>query len=338
MGITNRVIPSVVELSPLQYPKGSLPSQHAVLQDASQKDMLGLLSQLAHLFQHSNAIFGELVNEVSSTAKRISSLGARVDSLLGTLPHLEQHVSQVQVHEAGNTPMSGRATRFTEDAQLFLPEHRPAAIASLVAASQPPPDLPSLDQFAEDGSSCLKKYTNSQFFFEMWFQEQEARYNQAKQKRDAKRERSRADTKNVEKKVVRRVTLRREKINTLGAEFSENASAAATPAGSAKIAISSISSDSSKKADKAAKSKEKKEKSSKEKPPKDDKIKKEKSKEKPPKDEGSSSSGGGRLRGLTKMMRSSAAPGTIGTPRFRQETLVDAALVILSVRVVLQSH
>jgi hypothetical protein len=105
------------------------------------------------------------------------------------------------------------------------------------------------------------------------------------------------------------VTLRRDKINTLGAEFSENAapSGASTPhsvAAPSKVAVSSISSDSAKKdkqkSTKKSSSKDKSDKAKKDKPPKDDAA------------ASGSASTGGRLRGLTKLMRTSAAPGTIG--------------------------
>jgi hypothetical protein len=157
------------------------------------------------LFEQSHAIFGALLADTSSTASRIVALGARVDSLLQSIPELEQkvagNVDTADSDSGVSSLQSGKATKFVEDAQLLVADKRPQAIVSLCSRALPPPNLAALDEFAEDGSSCLKKYTNPEFFFEMWFKEQEERYNQARQRREARRERELGNTKTIEKKV-----------------------------------------------------------------------------------------------------------------------------------------
>ena len=180
-----------------------------ILRNLSQANNTGLIGQLSTLFEYTQEIFSELLEEASSTASRIQSLGERVAVLQDTLPSVESQAPELlSLTNVG----SSYSNKSPEDACQFLPEKRVLSIRHQYEECMPPPNLALLDPYA--GESCLKKYTNPMFFFESWAEEQDRMYREAKKKR-ARRRKVRAAAATTTKIAVKHVELRRNKYSAM---------------------------------------------------------------------------------------------------------------------------
>lgn len=214
MGVIKRYIHQTLEYS---SPKISFDTDRfIILRNLSQANNTGLIGQISALFEYTQEIFTELVEEATETAKRIEDLGQRVNKLYETLPNVEEEAeSKLQLTNLG----TNYSNKVSEDACQFLPDYRDSSMTHQYEECMPPPNLSLLDPYA--GESCLKKYTNPMFFLESWVAEQERMYQEAKKKRAARRKgRGRANTTTTTKIAVQNVQLRRNKYNAMGQEFS----------------------------------------------------------------------------------------------------------------------
>ena len=190
-----------------------------MLMDLSHANTVGLLAQISQLFTITNEMFSELVQEASTTSRRIQNLKTRVgkikSSLLTADACIDQGVDLI-------TPGTQYSNRCTEQAQLYMYEDRVPSMVHQYSNCTPPPNLEILDQYA--GESCLKKYSNRDFFLETWIEEERLKYEDAKKKRAERRQnRQNKPTQNLnQRRVVKHVELSRAKYSAMGKEFAEN--------------------------------------------------------------------------------------------------------------------
>eukprot|EP01095_Lingulamoeba_sp_RSL-Kostka_P011809 TRINITY_DN4589_c0_g1_i1.p1 TRINITY_DN4589_c0_g1~~TRINITY_DN4589_c0_g1_i1.p1 ORF type:complete len:490 (+),score=215.96 TRINITY_DN4589_c0_g1_i1:49-1518(+) len=223
---------------------------HEILQDVSQQSMVGILEQISNLFVYTNQIFSDLTEEAKKTSDKIVNLGQRVESVSAKLIEVEGYVPYQKTQDCFEYLRVEFTNSCREDAQQFTEENRPESTKIQYNDCNPPPNLGLLDEYAE--TSCEKKYTNPDFFFEAWCAEQQKQYEEAKKKRreERKNRRKNAPRKkaNTERKVVKQVRLKRKELSAMGAEFGESSDAIAvnTPTinNNNNTSTSSISSDS----------------------------------------------------------------------------------------------
>ena len=218
MGVIKRYIHPTLDYATPAI--SSTTDRFLILRNLSQANNTGIIGQLSTLFEYTQEIFAELVQEASASAERIQSLGSRLAVLHETLPSVEAQVpEQLSLNNAG----ANYSNKSPEDACQFMAEARVASIRVQYEECLPPPNLCLLDAYA--GESCLKKYTNPMFFFETWAEEQDRMYREAKKKR-ARRRKVRAAEQTTTKIAVKHVELRRNKFSAMGQEFANNPGAA----------------------------------------------------------------------------------------------------------------
>ena len=222
MGVIKRYIPGPLSLSAPQISTDT--DRFLILRNLSQANNNGIIEQVSQLFEFTHNMFSELLEEATTTASRIQTLGTRVRALEDSLPFIE---SEAPVRVALSNPGVKFANKAPEDACKFMPDSRAPAMIAQHEKSMPPPNLAVLDEFiGEDEESCLKKYTNPMFFLESWVEEQNRLYLEAKKKR-AKRRKVRKQAQATKKIEVKQVQLRRNKYNAMGQEFSSPAASRA---------------------------------------------------------------------------------------------------------------
>jgi len=93
--------------------------------------------------------------------------------------------------------------------QLFTPDSTPLPIKLVYKKCTPPPNLHSMDQFMDNGKSCMEQYTNPNFFIDEWIMEQKKLREQAREDRRKRREERKKQLTNYYSRERRRGRRRR---------------------------------------------------------------------------------------------------------------------------------
>ena len=199
----------------------------ALLMDLTHYNTVGLLGQIQQLFTVTNEVFSELVQEAQSTSQRIQNLKQRVGKIKASFQTVDDVVAQGIDFI---TPGTKYANKCPEQAQLYMYEDRVPSMTAQYNNCKPPPNFTPFQQYDE---TCLKKYSNRDFFLETWIEEERLKFEDAKKKRAERRQqRAKKPNQNLnQRKIVKQVELSRAKYSAMGKEFSESdpQSVVATP-------------------------------------------------------------------------------------------------------------
>lgn len=158
-----------------------------------------LAIQLQHLIAHSGQVFTSLIQTASITSQRISSLHARVENASQYLPQVEEYIGNLPIDQLKQTPSASWKAKINLDSSLFTKETCSNSVIQTYDECKPPPDFSALDVFNEDGSQCLKKYTDPYFFIGEWIAEQKKEREKAKERRRKRREDKKSESIDVKK-------------------------------------------------------------------------------------------------------------------------------------------
>lgn len=196
MVLVKRQIPSVQHLfggdGDESTPLGHIDDvpQDKVLQVTNQTNLAGILTQFTLLSQYANEMFSNLLTEANVTCNRIKDLSSRTDKLQNSFDSIEglfQGDMVSLLSKMNNSAREVYTSTDPEEHQHFTVESRSSSIQDVYNKAALPPALELLDPFAEDGKSCLTKYTHPQFFFEKWYEEQVKKLKEMKAERKRKR-------------------------------------------------------------------------------------------------------------------------------------------------------
>eukprot|EP01096_Ripella_sp_DP13-Kostka_P012969 TRINITY_DN552_c1_g2_i1.p1 TRINITY_DN552_c1_g2~~TRINITY_DN552_c1_g2_i1.p1 ORF type:complete len:556 (-),score=258.43 TRINITY_DN552_c1_g2_i1:97-1731(-) len=251
MGFSERIVGSPTTLSPVSIETGT--EKPKILPTINHATRCGLMDQMTLLFSFSTKLFEGLVDDASKTSERIKSITQRVDALVDQVPQTQHFMQTIDPSVTFGYQRLEYNNEQQEDQQLFSPQTLPLSVKDSWDRCKPPPNLALLDTF-DPSSSCLKKYTNPNFFIEQWAEEMKRKIDEDRQKRKERREQRKAKVaaagKATEKRTVKQIDIKRKHVNALGAEFSSPGpssphSSAPTATTAAAPASSSSSSSSS---------------------------------------------------------------------------------------------
>lgn len=113
----------------------------------------------------------DLLVEATATADRITALAERTQTLESNLPEIDNAFARtapaVFYHNVADVTWK-RAERIEHN--LFSAENRPAPIEKVRSVAYAPPRVSILDDIS--GQSCLKLYSDPEFFLRQWFEEE----------------------------------------------------------------------------------------------------------------------------------------------------------------------
>lgn len=237
MSFRTRVIPDPYVYSPV--PANNMSDQPPqVAQAMNQAALTGIIDQLGALFLYSHEIFNDLLVSTTALTDKISQLNTRIEVLHEYLPQVESYLSQSHVSNLLATPAVLFKSGPPEDYQFLTKDTRPPSVQNRYATAKTPPNFSLLDACFPEEPSCMRHYSYPDFFIEEWINEMK---RQHEEQRRLRRERRGQKAANVvkEKKVVKRVTRKRDNVNALGAEFGSAPAPAGRPAPAAAAASSS---------------------------------------------------------------------------------------------------
>lgn len=182
---------------------------HTLLQDVSMAELTGVVRQLAELSSFANKIFDELQNLTKETVDNVNSLKTRTDRLTQTWPQIKKvlvesdgprdfysegggnsskNQASKNIHASKTTTISVNRSVTVTDKDgdprpvFFGPGTRPDSVRSAFMQCQPLPDVRRLDTLFKSISnpsnenetyeSCVKKYSNPDFFYDQWKKEE----------------------------------------------------------------------------------------------------------------------------------------------------------------------
>ena len=181
MVFVKAVLPEQNTLVPLRIPPET--PREKVFVEANHASMTAVLYVLAHttcthfrgrdqlgmLFQLSHSVFHDLLTDANKLCGRISHLRTRVNHIAQYVPDTVKYLGAATAEQFLPNPAMAYRAQVTEEIQLFSKDTLPATVGETYEKGMSPPNLSVLDQFAEDGESCLKKYTNPFFFIEVGY-------------------------------------------------------------------------------------------------------------------------------------------------------------------------
>jgi len=176
-----------------------------MLQACSHAEMTGVLRQLNQLSTHASSIFTELFEIASKTNDRLYAVTEKTVHLIEQIVPVEKTFEDAALDtESFETSGASKFERTVEGGDIasrfpFDKDHQPMPIQELRMTCDPAPPLNTLDEFAkknEDGTQphCLKKYSNPDFFYETWLEE-ELKRNEKQRKEKEERKKKRKDLK-----------------------------------------------------------------------------------------------------------------------------------------------
>eukprot|EP01107_Rhizomastix_libera_P002782 TRINITY_DN147_c0_g1_i1.p1 TRINITY_DN147_c0_g1~~TRINITY_DN147_c0_g1_i1.p1 ORF type:complete len:550 (+),score=151.50 TRINITY_DN147_c0_g1_i1:56-1705(+) len=211
MVLVPRDVPPAPVLNPMTPSVVKAFKPERLLEGTALVNMSGLLNQMEQLSAHAASIFQDLLTVAGESTKRIAHLGERVRNLSESMPAVEQFARTVplsKLHQQARSQWSNPAFNTTE---FFSVSARPEHLQKLYSTASSPPNLSLMDQFMDNGDSCLSKYTNPKFFMEKWRQEMDLQEQEMlklkKERREAARARRAAQkaAAQEQKKAVRKV-------------------------------------------------------------------------------------------------------------------------------------
>ncbi|ETO14169.1 hypothetical protein RFI_23200 [Reticulomyxa filosa] len=232
--------------------------------------MIGLLTQMNLLSKHASEVFGgvekssikkwkiDVLKEANTNLERIDKCKKRLVTIEEQIPATERRLLEkapsfsMITHTLAKNGKEVILCEFCfvlfflyvhttyDQGLLFRRERASMEVNRRRANAEKPPDISSMDRFADDGKPCIKKFTDADFFMNEWLEAERLRGEEQKRKRKEKKKnelRGRGKfnkykqillffvylkkKRKKEQRVVTKKILKVQKktYNTLGAEF-----------------------------------------------------------------------------------------------------------------------
>ncbi|CAG2254006.1 unnamed protein product [Mytilus edulis] len=131
--------------------------------------LCGIIQQLSSLSHNASNMFEDLLTETMNVITRSNRLKNKISEMKEKCKLLVKEKTTESLHAVNIENEKALPQHF--DQQILSSESRTNAIRTIYEAAKPPPAITKMNQFREDGSNGLKKYTDPTFFFMHWFSE-----------------------------------------------------------------------------------------------------------------------------------------------------------------------
>eukprot|EP00040_Diaphanoeca_grandis_P004961 m.30768 g.30768 ORF g.30768 m.30768 type:complete len:467 (-) comp16341_c0_seq1:149-1549(-) len=200
-------------VSPVQVARQPIESSATdPLECVAINSLSGLVLQLSDISRHAADMFDELLQESNTIVIRTNKVKERMDGVRQKL------VSYQQANSISTDVASLDAAQFQSDGkvdqQIISRMSLPGPVLERYMACQPPPPLNKMNPFREDDKISLTYYTDPDFFFRKWVDEQHAELKSKKKGRRGRKGPNKAERK--KKKVA---AINHKRYNDKGAEF-----------------------------------------------------------------------------------------------------------------------
>ncbi|KAL6079704.1 Wiskott-Aldrich syndrome protein member 1 [Balamuthia mandrillaris] len=172
----------------------------------------GLLGQMSDLLRHASDLFSNLTQSLSQTESRMRLLSDRITAAEEFVPALSDYVATAPGQVFINNASFSFASTRDESAQLFTQVSRSETLKAVHSKTEPPPDVDQLREYMPDGQSCLKLYTNPDFFIEEWLKEQELQAREARKRREKRDKRKKKAASKGLPKTTQEVNVQKLKV------------------------------------------------------------------------------------------------------------------------------
>ncbi|GAM20507.1 hypothetical protein SAMD00019534_036820 [Acytostelium subglobosum LB1] len=168
--------------------EGTSKPEH-IVESMLQTNTVGIINQITALAEHANNIFASLANETALITGRLNRLNERLAPLTQSLPLVEAYHQRTPIDTMNNRARVEYHSDPAEKCQLFTTSSMPDTVTMLYNEKcRPPPNLSQLDTYQEDGTRCLKLYTNPDFFVDEWVAEMKKKNEEARERKRLRKE------------------------------------------------------------------------------------------------------------------------------------------------------
>eukprot|EP00941_MAST-03F_sp_MAST-3F-sp1_P006256 g6256.t1 len=194
-----------------------------VLQDRTMASMTGVLQQLGFLATYSAQIFDGVYAIAKQTDARMKKVTTKLTALQREVPRLETLAAGKSPSDFVLNSESSFRRDYKVSSQLFTKETRPAHVKIQYDSVNQPPRVHLLDPFQPEGSeSCMKKYSDPEFFFREWLREEEKKLAIAKEAKKQRRRERRQRKKQSKRIQVQRMDVRNYEVDETDGTRSRN--------------------------------------------------------------------------------------------------------------------
>ena len=139
-----------------------------------------LIRQLSSLSKHAENIFGDLFNEADTIFRRSNGLNQRIEVLVERVTKLDPVVEQVRIEDVSTTHHY-KSTQVT-DQKVLDRNTLSTSLLETYKTSDTPPQLKEFTQYRDDRKDGLKFFTDPDYFFSLWLEEQNRQIEKRKRK------------------------------------------------------------------------------------------------------------------------------------------------------------
>ncbi|XP_071115408.1 actin-binding protein WASF3-like [Haliotis cracherodii] len=190
------------------------------LECVTNNTLANIIRELSSLSRHAEDMFTELSHEATVVFGRSVQLQKRIDHLRDKVTQLNATVEEVSLTDI-HTRKPFKST-IVKEQQVISRLTIPLALNDNYNQCESPPALDKLNEFREDGKDCMKFYTDSTYFVELWVREMEKEMEEKKSELNKKRDKKKRP-KQADKRKPRQIADPKAKWNTMkyGEEFKE---------------------------------------------------------------------------------------------------------------------
>jgi hypothetical protein len=162
------------------------PGEPNELECLSNLTLANVIRQLSSLGEHAGRIFNELSQDALKLNKRSEILFQRIDGLRQKCNQLDIQNEEVSLIDGQNKKQFSSINKM--DQQILIRSTMPEAMKLMYNNADAPPELFKLNQYRTDGKDCMKFYTDTGFFFDIWYNDilkdsNETRKNEKKRRK-----------------------------------------------------------------------------------------------------------------------------------------------------------
>jgi len=197
-----------------------------VLEKVAVSNMIGLLTQMNLLSKHASEVFGDVLKDANRHLDRIGECKKRLSVIEQHVPAVERRLLEKAPSYFYDNPYTGKEWQRNDSLRglLFRRDRAPLEVNRRRGNAEKPPDISSMDRFADDGKPCIKKFTDADFFMNEWLEAERLRMEEQKRKRKERKEK-RKRKKDQRVAATKILKVSKKTYSALGAEFSSQDSA-----------------------------------------------------------------------------------------------------------------
>jgi len=159
-----------------------------MLLNAAQFRLIGVIRQLGLLSAHATNIFDKLSRNTKTLSDKTAQLGQEIRAVKKDMTHMDKLCgSKLGPYDCVGGDVIHTDSFARPANNLFSPETRPEDVQKHYSECQPPPDVSMLEQYSDVEGGLAKRYSNPNFFFSEWVDEEEIRRKNKQDKRKKKK-------------------------------------------------------------------------------------------------------------------------------------------------------